>query len=407
MKKFKLGYIICFFAVIAITLFSSLFVKEERLDSENRELSSFPERLDNNFFNRIASWYNDRSPFRASITSFYKEVDSNIEKAFFNWVYETFYKNEGSSGEDKFSWEALLKDPYLDKGLSEFPAREDGQVVYGKDDWLFFKGDNALDDYRGANVLTVDEMKKYVSTIERIQNVANSKGIDFIFMVLPNKEQVYADKMPTYTIIDRYKKLLKFRKFINNTSSANFIYPLEELVHERKNNHDTYYMQDTHWNSYGAMIGYRELCKALGYEAPVYEDISIETEGGDLSNMLGIKGASYNTSSIKYKENINVTISDINNWQVQEIKSTNTNNRRCVIAKDSFTTSLLDIIGKDYTYVDAVHYVYEYAEYLNEAISKLKPGDLFVMECVERYFNILMNESERIISSLSQLPNVN
>ncbi len=408
MKKFKLGYVIFFFSMLAITFFTSLIVKPGKLDSENRQLNSFPSKFDNDFFMKLASWYNDRSPFRASITSFYKGVDFNIETGFFNWIYSTFYKNEEyPTGEEMFSWNSLLKDPYLDKGLADFPVREEGQVIYGKDDWLFFKGDKALDDYRGTNVLSVEDMKEYVSLIENIQAVANAKGIDFVFMVLPNKEQVYADKMPTYTIADRNKKLLRFKKFINNTSDVNFIYPLEELIHERINNHHTYYMQDTHWNSYGAMIGYRAMCKKLGYEIPAYEDTMVDIEGGDLANMLGVKGASYKTSSISYKANIDVTIENINNWQVQEIKSTNSNSKRCVIAKDSFTTALLDIIGKDYSCVDAVHYVYEYADYLNQAISKLKPGDLFVMECVERYFDIMMNEAERIISNLSQLPNIN
>ena len=65
--------------------------------------------------------------------------------------------------------------------------------------------------------------------------------------------------------------------------------PLRKASGERK----VYYATDTHWNSFGAWTGYREIAKALGVEPiPFFkkpDDLFVRPYSGDLASMMGLE----------------------------------------------------------------------------------------------------------------------
>ncbi len=403
MKKLKVIIVGLFISILVIPLASFLLSDKTSKMDETKDIAQFPSSFNNHYFDQIASWFTDHSPFREQIINGFSNFSNNVETWYFNLLYSLVYGNQTyPMGEEMFSWDNLIKDPYLDKGQPYYPAKEQGQVIFGRENWLFYSGENSLNDYKGVNILSIDQMESSVRSLTLVQEACKKKGINFAVIVLPNKEQVYADKMPTYPIRERKKKLLRFREYAKAQSNLPFVYPLEELIHGRAHSKNTYLMQDTHWNNYGAMIGYEALCNVLGMDKPVYT-IKEETKvGGGTANMLGITGEEYVTNTIEYKTNISVTYNQIDYWTTKSTSNCG-NERKCVIAGDSFSGYWHYIIGCDYSEVFKTHFKEDCYSSLVPAINALKPGDTLIMEAVERQFDGLVKASERIASAINSI----
>ena len=78
-------------------------------------------------------------------------------------------------------------------------------------------------------------------------------------LILPDKNRVYGEYYP-----DSIKKMAQKGRgeqtyqFLYNKGTIDVIYPLNELLAEKKKNL-LYYKNDTHWNPLGAFIAYRQL----------------------------------------------------------------------------------------------------------------------------------------------------
>lgn len=406
MRKLKITVVSLFVSILVTPLAVSPLIKlPNDITDEKRELSQFPTSFNNHFFDQIASWFNDHSPFRQWLIQKYSTLDNSTEDWFFNLLYSILYGNKSFPvGEEMFSWDNLKDDPYLDKGQPYYPAKQEGEVIFGRDDWLFYSGGGALNDYRGTNAIPVEEMKRIVEKIENVQSICSKKGLTYAMIILPNKEQVYADKMPTYTIKDRNKKLLRIEKYIEEKASLNFVYPLRDLIHSRLESKNSYYVQDTHWNTYGAMIGYQSLCQIIGVQTSPYSVLQVEKTGGGTAGMLGIQGTTYITNEVDYKPSTKISLKYYDEWTIDTTSDLDSE-RNCVIARDSFAGYWLPIIAKDFKKVSMTHFDKNHHTYLASSISKMRPGDVFVMEAVERQFDGLVDSCERIIEELIKLPN--
>lgn len=146
----------------------------------------------------------------------------------------------GGTSENNGSADSSDKLPY-------FPAREMNGTIFGRDDWMFCNYDNSIAYYCGSNLMSEQQMKDKLSLMQKLQNICDSRGVQLQFMIAPNKEQVYSEYMPTYTIENSYKRVPEFIDYVKRNSSVKIIYPIDEL-RAAKSTMSTYYKYDTHWN---------------------------------------------------------------------------------------------------------------------------------------------------------------
>lgn len=197
-------------------------------------------------------------------------------------------------------------------------------VLVGKDDWLFYRGDGCIQDYRGGLVMKEDELKSYADSARKLCDAAAAHGIDVYLMITPNKEMIYGDRyMPDHVRrISDVSRADQIVGYLRDNTDVKVVYPKDALI-AASDKYQVWLKYDTHWNDIGAFVGSMELLDAMGLGCA--EDIS-EVEvtadgfrGGDLANMLGRAG--------KYKDDINYVIEgyrdDIHVETVENIDQSN------------------------------------------------------------------------------------
>jgi hypothetical protein len=196
---------------------------------------------------------------------------------------------------DLIRWNSVLRVNLL--GVSPVES-----VVLGKDSWLFYRSEaledgDTINDYRGAIPLSGEELKGLERTMEESRREFSQSGIVYLVVIAPNKNTVYGEYLPDE--IARFRATTRMDQFMAHmrTHSRVEILDLREPLIRAKEKHPTYMRTDSHWNSYGAYVGYREIMRSLADRfpdmdlTPVFiagDRVAVETTlpGGDLTQML-------------------------------------------------------------------------------------------------------------------------
>ena len=171
---------------------------------------------------------------------------------------------------------------------SYFPPNiMNGSVLEGRRNWLYFAEDNSVEYYRGTNLLSEEELADYSARAAALQKLCDDKGIVLKLMIVPNKEQVYSEYMPSYEIKETYKRVERLKDYVKESSGIEIMYPKKELS-VVKPYVQTYFKYDTHWNYAGAFIGAQVLNRSLGLPVTGLEEFNymeIPYAGGDLCGL--------------------------------------------------------------------------------------------------------------------------
>lgn len=215
-------YVILFFAVCLIHSVGMLFYHSQL--AENRTLSERPvfwtqEGWNSEFFQELQTYVSEHFAFRSELVA----ADSMIK-----------YKLLHTPGDD--------------------------QVVLGKEGWLFFG--ETLADYAGVT-MTDSELDQIASKMEEVCDYIKSQGKQPLFVIVPNKNQIYPEYMPA--------------RFGSKAEQSNLILLQEKLQQsgvpyvdayhillEGKTEDELYLHEDTHWNNTGARLVLNGIYEAYG-----------------------------------------------------------------------------------------------------------------------------------------------
>jgi hypothetical protein len=184
-----------------------------------------------------------------------------------------------------------------------FDASPVPNVVLGRDDWLYFAGEDghALDrHYRGVLPFTDAEVSALATELEHRRRYLDARGIAYVVTVAPDKATIYPEHlprwvrpMPTPTPLDRVTAALRANPSLRYVD-------LRPVLLRAKSREPVYYRTDSHWNYAGAIAAYdalmAEVQRALGRERlpaiapavrPPYTP-GVDTYRGDLGRMLGV-----------------------------------------------------------------------------------------------------------------------
>ena len=125
----------------------------------------------------------------------------------------TDYYNDTFAGREKL----IVKYIKLQQKLQ----LDTGQYFYGQKGWMFYdsikvNNGNTILDYLGNVFLENDELEKLKTALEEEKSFYEQNGAKYLLMVVPNKENVYAEYMP--------ERLQKLRKSDFSLSDAGMKY---------------------------------------------------------------------------------------------------------------------------------------------------------------------------------------
>lgn len=141
-------------------------------------------------------------------------------------------------------------------------------VLLGYDEFLFPTYDdesayNYLADYLGQAKPTPDELDAYYAAISRITSLYADLGTECYFVIIPNSQTVYSDKMPDFLgDISKNTRLSAVSDYLASRGVDNFLDLTEHLV-EAKSYGELYNNTEDSLNSRGAYYAYLALIDNL------------------------------------------------------------------------------------------------------------------------------------------------
>lgn len=259
----------------------------------------------------------------------------------------------------------------------------DSNVIIGKDGWLFYRGDHTIEKLTGIKKYTVDDKENILTVLKNNINVLEEKNIKTYVIVIPDKENIYSEKLPSTIKKSNVTSSEELINYIQNNSDINIVYPKEYLL-KTKEQYQVYRKYDTHWNMIGGFIGticlQNAIIKHFDYDIDDIEyEKTNEIDKRDLSTFINLQDKLYeNTIKVKnFYSNINCEINKTDIFE--EYISDSKNNQTVLFIGDSFRTNMKDYFSKLYKRVVYVHR----DKYNYNLIDEINPN-IIVIETVER-----------------------
>lgn len=164
------------------------------------------------------------------------------------------------------------------------------QVIIGKRNWLFVRG-GWYGAFLGYGPYPRNTNEAIAKGIERRARLARELGITYRLLYSPDKHTVYPEYLPDkLRVAARLTRIDEVLQALPADIRA-WVIDLREPLLNAKGSGQPYYSSDSHWNSYGAWVGYRELARSLGIAPQPYptgpEALATRGYAGDLARMMG------------------------------------------------------------------------------------------------------------------------
>ncbi len=261
--------------------------------------------------------------------------------------------------------------------LQVFETVQSDKVLLGKENWLFHKNvddSKSIDDYQGLGHYTAEELALITEKLIYLDQLLESKGIEYRMIIPPNKEQVYSRYMPKDIPVVNISKTQQLADYINDNSDVCVVYPAEYFRELGEKEH-IYYKYDTHWNNLGALKGIQLILDG-------FEDATVEVT--DAQPLMDLANVSSLYSTVEPDEYYEVTV---------DIEDTG---KQICFLHDSFGDMMIPILEQGYTVQDT-KYAYFNTFYMDEET------DIFIMEINERYLYRLFTTIDEITAHAEAL----
>ncbi len=279
------------------------------------------------------------------------------------------------------------------------------KVIAGKDGWLFFN--ETVRDYLGKDLMTPVQIAHIKKTLELQKEYLDSQNVAFIFTLAANKNSLYGEYMPPWYV--KASPNSNRQLLAESLKGSDVIYAdLYGALLAHKGEGQLYHKQDTHWNNFGALVGYRELLRNVqnevkGFEFDPYENTKYEIKkefSGDLAGML-LPSAELKDDQYVYDIGTNYKPDKpIRSPEAMDIITrSKVNDHRLLIFRDSFANALIP-------YVSNAFGVVEYSRvfpYDFRLMQKEKP-DVVIEQIVERNLPNLLTKAPILPAPLRTLP---
>lgn len=267
---------------------------------------------------------------------------------------------------------------------------ESRQVLKGTDGWLFYKtttDGEPLDDYIGEARFSDETLQLSAENITRLNDELSAKGIHFVLMVIPNKEQIYSEHIIDVERFSTTTRTDLLIDYLQENTDVDIVYPKNELL-AYKDKYPLYYKYDTHWNGLGAYIGYSKLMKILyGTELFSLDEASISST--PLTSYDVVTDDLAHLANLRWKYN-DETLYTVDGYRFHNPSDSDKNlcftNEECLNSDtllfigDSFKASLLPYLEQSFR----CSYVSDVAYCSSTRLDEVSPN-IVVLEYVERY----------------------
>ena len=285
--------------------------------------------------------------------------------------------------------------------------KKNGVYYYGENNWIFLNQDWVINNYSNANALNDEEIRLLVEKYTGIQEYYKEKGIGVCTSVFPYKTDIYGEYFTNSVIKVNDESLLDI--FINNleqNESFNVDVPYDELMSYKNTDIQTYYASydASHWNYYGAYIGYLSVMnnvkkdipglKILSEEDFYIEEVQVENEYAgktysDIDYSFTLKEGSHASLDMTFFESINYQSQDT--WQsYRYYKNEDQTLPKAIIVGDSYVWMfMLPWISESFSELVFIHQLD--VDNLDEMVSIINPDEIIYAGLTDTVYQSIMD----------------
>jgi alginate O-acetyltransferase complex protein AlgJ len=287
-------------------------------------------------------------------------------------------------------WQAMVRLHALRVSPSE-------AVIRGRDGWLFYADDGAIEDYATAPPLTAAELETWRQTLQDTSDWLRGQGIAYVFVISPDKHVIYPEYMPVAIKRAATSRIDQLVSHLREHSTVRVI-DLRPALLAAKSRERVYHRTDTHWNDRGAFVGYQQILDALAAEVPAFplarrtfDPRVVRTEGLDLAGMLGLTGVLHEEDLVlvpRPPTTARILEPPQPNRRLMHARIvTEAPNRgpRAVIFMDSFGAGLVPFLSEDFSRV-----VYLWQNNMDPQIVRQERPQVVIQEWVGRRLATLL-----------------
>ncbi|WP_169055216.1 hypothetical protein [Azospirillum sp. TSH100] len=273
-------------------------------------------------------------------------------------------------------------------------------VVLGRKGWLFYTGEHALEQTRGLDRFTPEELDRWIDVMERRQAWLAARGIPMLVVAIPNKERVYLEDLPAWaTQVNPESRMAQIARRLAERHSPLLFKDMTADLIAAKKDMKVYFQADTHWTIEAAFtIGYQRIMEWIKTVRPDFTPLTLADmkltramrKGADLdlARMLGL-AAVYQEEEVRYdfagQPKLRSADTSMPNGIVQTILRADRPAAPSVVwFRDSFTISLIPYIAESFR--EAVITEHKGLRFDKRLIEEHKP-DVVVYQFVERSLN--------------------
>lgn len=141
-------------------------------------------------------------------------------------------------------------------------------VYVGKDGWLFYT--DSIDNYLGTDLYADTMLRRIAKQMQGRADWCEENGITFYFMIAPNKNTIYPEKMMSSMKEGEQKRIDQVYDYLRENTTVKCIDVRDALIAEKNANPtvDLYYPLDTHWNNHGGFIAYQTIMDTIKQDFP-------------------------------------------------------------------------------------------------------------------------------------------
>lgn len=250
---------------------------EESARRENRRIAPFPRCVNpagKDFYGKVELWYNDRLKFREKIIHVWKRFNFKSGVVLND---NTFVAENGDMLQKRFNFKSGV-------------VLNDGIFVAENGDML----------QKSYIIGGIRDFGAKTGVVRDVQKLCRERGVRFLFMTAPRKENVYRELFP-YCISRRYKPYEHYIEVLNRRMKSENIAFLDLagafLSIKRRGRDDFYFYDDHHWNYSGAAVAsdlllrrmHEDLGGSFRYDGLRLDGTAITApKDGSIRNMLGL-----------------------------------------------------------------------------------------------------------------------
>ena len=209
-------------------------------------------------------------------------------------VFTTWFQDHFAFRGRLVQWQAAFR--LLALRVSPSPT-----VMRGKDGWLFYADDGALDDYLNAAPLSDADLSRWTTTLQHTQDWLEARGIAYLFVVAPDKHAIYPEFLPDG--LHRRPGPSRADQLVAHLRAHSTVpvLDLRPALLDAKRDARIYHRTDSHWNDLGAFVASQQILGRLHAltggrlpalappSASAFDRRDARAPGKDLARMLGLE----------------------------------------------------------------------------------------------------------------------